>query len=111
MLNKLFGNREARQMTVKRRVEMISAGGFAAGTFFGVAAVGLANIIDAIFPPARTAPSLLESVVMAVVCLVFSAAFIQLTAWAHGRAKERLVLAEPSDVQQVRHIGNAPSTS
>ena len=101
MLNKLFGNRETREMTVKRRVEMISAGGFAAGAFFGIAAVGLANTINTFFPPASTtAPSLLTSVVMSVVCLVFSAAFIQLTAWAHGRAKERLVLAEPSAVQQ-----------
>ena len=100
MLNKLFGNRDAREMTVKRRVEMISAGGFAAGAFFGIAAVGLSNTIDTLFSTGPTAPSLLESVVISVVCLVFSAAFIQLTAWAHGRAKERLVLAEPSAVQQ-----------
>ena len=100
MLTKLFGNRETRQMTVKRRVEMISAGGFAAGAFFGAATFSLANTINAFFPPGPPAPSLLESVVMAVVCLVFSAAFIQLTAWAHGRAKERLVLAEPSGVRQ-----------
>ena len=100
MLNKLFGNRETREMTVKRRVEMISAGGFAAGAFFGIAVVGLANTISTLFPPGPPAPSLLESVVMSVVCLVFSAAFIQLTAWAHGRAQERLVLAEPSAAQQ-----------
>ena len=100
MLNKLFGNRDAREMTVKRRVEMIAAGGFAAGAFFGIAVVGLAHTINTLFPPGPTAPSLLESVVMSVVCLVFSAAFMQLTARAHGRAQERLALAEPTDVQQ-----------
>ena len=33
MLNKLFGNPDARDMTVKRRVELIFIGGAAAGMF------------------------------------------------------------------------------
>ena len=97
MLNKLFGNRDARQMTVKRRVEMIFIGGIAAGTFF---AVGLANTIDAIFAPGPPAPSLLESVVMSAVGLVFCTAFVRLTFRTHGKAKDLLALAEPSGGQQ-----------
>ena len=100
MLNKLFGNPDARDMTVKRRVEMIFIGGAAAGMFFGAAAVGLANTIDACFPPTPPAPSLLGSVVMSVVCLGFGAASVWLTFRTQGKAKERLVFAEPSDVQQ-----------
>ena len=99
MLNKLFGNPDARDMTVKRRVEMIFIGGAAAGMFFGAAAVGLANTIDAFFPPTPPAPSLLGSVVMSLVCLGFGAASVWLTFRTHGKA-ERLVFAEPSDVQQ-----------
>ena len=100
MLNKLFVNREARQMTVKRRVEMTFIGGLAAGTFF---AVGLANTINTFFPPGPPAPSLLESavaVVMSAVGLVSCAAFVRLTFWKQGKAKERLALAEPSAVLQ-----------
>ena len=109
MLNKLFGNRVARRMTVKRGVEMIYAGVFITG--FGAMAIGLGSTFNALFGPARTSPSLLESVVISVGGLALCAAFVWLTAWADRRAEERLALAEPSDVQQVRHIGNAPSTS
>ena len=98
MLNKLFGNPDARDMTVKRPVEIICAGGFVAG--FGVMAVGLGSTFNALFGPARPSPSLLESVVISVGGLALCAAFVWLTARAHRRAEERLVLAEPSDVQQ-----------
>ena len=98
MLNKLFGNPDARDMTVKRRVEMIFAGGFVAG--FGLAAVGLASTINALFGPAPPAPSLLGSVVISVGGLALCAASVWLTFRTQGKAKERLVLAEPSDVQQ-----------
>ena len=98
MLNKLFGNRYARQMTVKRRVEMICGGGFVAG--FGVAAVGLGSTFNALFGPARPSPSLLESVVISVGGLALCAAFAWLTFRTYGKAQERLALAEPSDVQQ-----------
>ena len=37
---------------------------------------------------------------MSVVCLGFGAASVWLTFRTQGKAKERLVLAEPSDVQQ-----------
>ena len=100
MLNKLFGNRDARQMTVKRRVEMMFIGGLAAGTFF---AVGLANTINTFFPPGPPAPSLLESavaVVMSAVGLALCAAFVRLTFRTQGKAQESLALAEPSDVLQ-----------
>ena len=98
MLNKLFGNREARQMTVKRSVEMIFAGGFVAG--FGVAAVGLASTFNALLGPARPSPSLLESVVMSVVGLALCAPFVLPAFRTHRKAKERLALAAPSDAQQ-----------
>ena len=98
MLNKLFGNRDARQMTVKRCVEIIFAGGFVAG--FGVATVGLGSTINALFGPAPPSPSLGGSVVMSVVGLGLGAAFGWLTFRMDEKAKECLVLAEPSDVQQ-----------
>ncbi len=98
MLNKLFGNRVARAMTIKRCVEMIFAGGFVAG--FGVTALGLGSTFNALFGPARPSPSLLESVVISVGGLALCAAFVWLTARAHRRAEERLALAEPSDAQQ-----------
>ena len=98
MPNKLFGNRDARQMTVKRGVDMLFAGGFAAG--FGVAAVGLASTINALFAPAPTTPSLLESVVISVGGLALCTAFVWLTFRTHEKAKERLVFAELTDAQQ-----------
>ena len=98
MLNKLFGNRVARRMTVKRPVKMICGGGFAAG--FGVMAMGLGSTFNALIGPARPSPSLLESVVISVGGLALCAAFIRLTARADRRAKERQALAEQSDVQQ-----------
>ena len=100
MLNKLFGNRDARQMTVKRRVAMIFIGGLAAGTFF---AAGLSNTINTFFPPGPPAPSLLESavaVIMSAVGLALCAAFVRLTFRTHGKAQESLVFAEPTDVQK-----------
>ena len=97
MLNNLFGNREARQMTVKRGVDMLFAGGFAAG--FGVAAVGLASTINALLAPAPPSPSLLESVVISVGGLALWTAFVWLTFRRHRKAKERLVFAEPTDAQ------------
>ena len=102
MPNKLFGNPDppAPEITVKRRVEMFYIGCVAGGTLLGAVTFGLMSTIYAFFPPAPTAPSLADTVALSVVCLGVSAAFVWLTFWTHGKAKDLMALAEPSDVQQ-----------
>ena len=102
MPNKLFGNPDppAPEITVKRRVEMFYIGCVAGGTLLGAVTFGLMSTIYAFFPPTPPAPSLADTVAMSVVCLVVSALFVWLTFWTHGKAKDLMALAEPSDVQQ-----------